>query len=129
MKATTRRTAAKNLHIPAPAHSRVRKAPLPEQQAKPADEDPDAPRRIATLLANPSYKEGDQDIDFLNRGDTRGVRLQLDYLYAEFLLQQPRSKVLSSFAAARESANPLRPGGRRADSVRRWLRTRRWRAA
>jgi hypothetical protein len=88
MKAKTRRIAARNLFIATPTPPRARKARLPEQQPKPADEDPEAPHRVAALLATPSYREGDRDIDFLNRYDTGGVRLQLDYLKPEFLLQQ-----------------------------------------
>jgi uncharacterized protein (TIGR00730 family) len=39
------------------------------------------------ILQSPSYREADQDVDFLHRDDTRGVRLQLDYLKAETLLE------------------------------------------
>jgi uncharacterized protein (TIGR00730 family) len=48
---------------------------------------PDADR-IAALTDSASYRQADQDIDFLNREDTRGIRLQLDYLKAERLLQE-----------------------------------------
>ena len=48
---------------------------------------PDADR-IAALTQSPSYRQADQDIEFLNREDTRGIRLQLDYLKAERLLQE-----------------------------------------
>ncbi|HFD79182.1 MAG TPA: TIGR00730 family Rossman fold protein [Gammaproteobacteria bacterium] len=43
---------------------------------------------VERILRSPSYIQADQDIDFLNRDDTRGVRLQLDYSKAELLLQQ-----------------------------------------
>jgi uncharacterized protein (TIGR00730 family) len=39
------------------------------------------------ILQSPSYREADQDVDFLHRDDTRGLRLQLDYLKAETLLE------------------------------------------
>src|SRR5204862_150068 len=65
-----------------------RRQSLPWQQPKPAAEDPDAPRRIAAILASPSYREADEDLDFLDGDATRGVRLQIDYLKAELLLRQ-----------------------------------------
>lgn len=74
--------------IPAPAHPQARKEPLPWQQPKPADEDPDAPLRVEAILGSPSYRQADQDPDFLTRDDTRGLRLQLDYLKPELLLAQ-----------------------------------------
>jgi uncharacterized protein (TIGR00730 family) len=73
--------------IPAPAHPQRRSEPLPWHRPKPADEDPDAPRRIQAILDSPSYRQADQDVDFLNRDDTRGVRLQIDYLKPEQLLE------------------------------------------
>ena len=78
----------RNIRIsqPAPPHKRLE--PLPSHRPKPAEEDPDAPRRVDAILANPSYREADQDVDFLNRDETRGVRLQLDYFKPEFLLEQ-----------------------------------------
>ena len=39
-------------------------------------------------MRHASYREADRDVDFLNGDDTRGVRLQLDYLKAELLLRQ-----------------------------------------
>ncbi len=74
--------------ITPPAPPQRRREPLPEQRPKPAEEDPDAPRRLKAILASPSYREADQDGDFLTRDDTRGVRLQVDYLKPEFLLEQ-----------------------------------------
>jgi uncharacterized protein (TIGR00730 family) len=74
--------------IAQPAHPQRRREPLPWYQPKPVDEDPDAPRRVAELLASPSYRQADQDIDFLNRDETRGPRLELDYFKPELLLEQ-----------------------------------------
>jgi uncharacterized protein (TIGR00730 family) len=74
--------------IPEPAHPHKRREPLPWHQPKPAEEDPDAPQRVAAILASPSYKQADQDVEFLNHDDTRGVRLQIDYLKAQYLLSQ-----------------------------------------
>jgi uncharacterized protein (TIGR00730 family) len=70
------------------AQPHSRREPLPGHQPKAAEEDPDAPRRVAAILASPSYRPADQDVDFLNRDDTRGPRLQLDYFKAELLLEQ-----------------------------------------
>ena len=74
--------------MPRPAEPRTRREPLPWQRPKPSAEDPDAPRRVAAILASPSYRQADQDIDFLNRDDVRGVRLELDYFKAEALLAE-----------------------------------------
>lgn len=74
--------------LPKPPHPQRRREPLPSQWPKPVEDDPDAPRRVAAILANPSYREPDQDVDFLGRDETRGVRLQLDYFKPEWLLEQ-----------------------------------------
>ncbi|OIQ94208.1 putative lysine decarboxylase [mine drainage metagenome] len=78
----------KGPRIPEPAHPHIRHEPLPWHKPKPAHEDPDAPMRIEAILSGPGYRQADQDIDFLNRDDTRGLRLQLDYLKPETLLGQ-----------------------------------------
>jgi uncharacterized protein (TIGR00730 family) len=74
--------------VPAPAHPRVRREPLPWHRPKPAEEDPDAPRRLQAILDSPTYRQADHDVAFLDRDETRGVRLQLDYTKPELLLQQ-----------------------------------------
>lgn len=74
--------------VPRPAHPRKRAEPLPWHRPKPGEEDPDAPARIKQILESPSYRQADQDVDFLNRDDTRGLRLQVDYLKPELLLEQ-----------------------------------------
>jgi uncharacterized protein (TIGR00730 family) len=74
--------------IPGPAHPRRRREPLPWQEPKPAQDDPDAPQRLRAILESPSYREADHDVDFLQRGDTRGLRLQVDYLKPELALEQ-----------------------------------------
>lgn len=78
----------KRARIAPPAHPQRRREPLPWQQPKAADEDPDAAQRVAAILASPSYRQADQDVGFLNRDDTRGLRLQVDYLKPELLLEQ-----------------------------------------
>jgi uncharacterized protein (TIGR00730 family) len=72
--------------IPRPAHPTVRREPLPEYAPKSGWEDPAALDRVAALVTHPSYAPADRDVDFLRRDDTRGVRLQLDYLKPELLL-------------------------------------------
>lgn len=74
--------------IPRPAHPHRRREPLPWYQPKPAEDDPDAPRRVQAILESPGYRQGDQDVDFLNRGETRGLRLQVDYFKPELLLEE-----------------------------------------
>jgi hypothetical protein len=76
--------------IPTPAHPRQRRTPLPGHQPKPAHEDTAAPSCLQSILDSPSYREADQDVTFLNRDETRGVRLQIDYMKPELLLEQHR---------------------------------------
>ena len=74
--------------IPTPAHPRKRYEPLPWQTPKPAEDDPDALRRVRDIMANSNYREADQDVAFLDQPDSRGVRLQIDYLKAESSFQR-----------------------------------------
>ncbi len=79
----------KNHHrIPTPPHPLHRRKKLPWQQPKRAEEDAEAPARVRALMASPSYRQADEDVDFLQRDETRGVRLQLDYFKPELLLEQ-----------------------------------------
>lgn len=72
-------------HMPSPVK---RDRPLPWQSPKSATEDSTAPERVRTILASPSYRQADQDIDFLNCDDVRSVRLGLDYLKPELGLAE-----------------------------------------
>jgi uncharacterized protein (TIGR00730 family) len=74
--------------VPPPAQPDHRAEPLPWQQPKPLEEDPEARQRLEAILVSPSYRQSDQDADFLDRPDVRGVRLQIDYLKPELLLEQ-----------------------------------------
>ena len=74
--------------IPRPPHPSQRREPLPWQTPKPIEEDPDAQQRIQAILDSPSYREADQDVEFLQGDDARGLRLQLDYLKPQLLLDQ-----------------------------------------
>ncbi len=69
--------------VPRPANPLLRREPLPWQAPKPATDDPEAPHRVAAIMTSPSYRRADQDVDFLDEPESRGVRLQLDYLKAE----------------------------------------------
>ena len=66
----------------------LRRKPLPSQEPKPATEDAQAPAEVQAILDSPSYRQADHDIDFLQRGDTRDIRLALDYEKAELLLKE-----------------------------------------
>ena len=72
----------------APAHPVHRREPLPWHRPKALEDDPEAERRVQRILASPSYAPADEDVPFLQGEDTRGVRLQLDYLKSEVLLQE-----------------------------------------
>ncbi len=74
-------------NIPAPPHPVERRAPLPGCRPKPDFEDPSASARVQAILASPAYREAWADLDFLTSWETRGARLELDYLKAELQLQ------------------------------------------
>ena len=76
------------LKIPPPAHPQKRREALPWQEPKPTEEDPEALLRVKAILNCPSYRRSDNDIDFLAKDGVRGVRLQIDYLKAELLLEE-----------------------------------------
>ena len=72
---------------PAPARPDQRRADLPWHAPKPRQEDVRAPHLVAAILESPEYRQADEDLDFLQSDETRGLRLQLDFLKAERLLQ------------------------------------------
>lgn len=74
-------------HVPRPPHPHHRHQPLPWQVPKPESEDPRAPGCLSRILNSPSYRQANHDVDFLNGDDARGVRLQVDYLKAQRLLE------------------------------------------
>ena len=65
-----------------------RRTELPWQPPKPAQEDPDAPARVQTLIDSTVYREAENDPDFLTLPEARAPRLALDYLKAEILLNR-----------------------------------------
>jgi hypothetical protein len=78
----------KNRRIPTPAHPHQRREALPWQQPKATEEDPEALRPAQAILDSPSYRRADDDTAFLARDGVRGVRLQIDYLKRELLLEE-----------------------------------------
>ena len=74
--------------IPQPPHPQHRREPLPESQPKAGEEDPGAPARIQALLNSPSYRRADQDVNFLEREEARGLRLNLEYMKPDLLLRE-----------------------------------------
>jgi uncharacterized protein (TIGR00730 family) len=74
--------------IPNPPDPRDRREPLPGSRPKSDREDPAASERVRAILQSPAYREAEDDPDFLNGYDTRGLRLQLDYLKPEIHLQR-----------------------------------------
>jgi len=79
---------SKQPRIPTPAHPHKRHEALPWQQPKTTEEDPEALQRVQAILNSPSYRRAENDSDFLARADVRGVRLQIDYLKPELLLEE-----------------------------------------
>ncbi len=75
-------------NAPAPPPPQKRKQKLPDQAPKPAADDPGAPAAIQAILDNSSYRQADQDIDFLQEDQSRGLRLQLEYMKVDTVLRQ-----------------------------------------
>src|SRR5438270_14071516 len=82
------KSASPSDRVPNPPNPEARRKPLPTDKPKPPDEDPLAPRRLQAILASPSYRRPDADPDFLSRDDVRGIRLMLDYMKPELILEQ-----------------------------------------
>ncbi len=61
---------------------------FPWQKPKPKKEDPEAVKLVKKLMESPSYKIAEEDEDFLKSDDTRGIRLELDYLKPELTLRR-----------------------------------------
>jgi uncharacterized protein (TIGR00730 family) len=74
--------------VPSPPHPHRRREPLPGEQPKPGCDDPGAPARVQKILASATYRQADQDIEWLSGYETRGVRLQIDYEKTEHLMER-----------------------------------------
>ncbi len=61
---------------------------LPWEKPKSPWEDPHAAQLVKKIMQSPTYKIAEEDIDFLKSDETRGVRLELDYLKAELALRE-----------------------------------------
>ena len=75
--------------IPPPV-TEERREPLPWVCPKCAEEDPGAPARVEALMQAPSYRLAVEDRDFLEGPDTRGLRLQMDFLKPELELRRQK---------------------------------------
>jgi uncharacterized protein (TIGR00730 family) len=65
-----------------------RRRPLPDHRPNPSADDPAAPAQVQKIIASPSYRRADRDSDFLQRADMRGLRLMLDYVKPQTLLNE-----------------------------------------
>lgn len=72
---------------PEPADTEVRQVALPGALPKADTEDPGASALVRAITDSPAYLQADKDVDFLDCDETRGIRLQLDYLKAETLFR------------------------------------------
>jgi hypothetical protein len=61
---------------------------LPWQEPKPDSEDSAGAAKLDAILRSPSYRPATEDVEFLDSDDARGVRLQLDYLKPQKLLDE-----------------------------------------
>ncbi|MEJ2721384.1 MAG: LOG family protein [bacterium] len=105
-----------------PASPEHRTQPLPWHRPKSLDEDPAAPERLKAIINSPSYRQADEDVDFLGQDDARGIRLQLDYLKAELLLEKHRIRhTIVVFGGTRITEPAV--AKRRADELREASRT------
>jgi hypothetical protein len=76
------------LSIPKPPHPINRKEALPWQKPKPISDDPAIANKLEAIMNNSSYVPAIEDIDFLDGPNARGIRLQLDYLKPQVLLNK-----------------------------------------
>ncbi len=67
---------------------RVTKRKLPWEKPKRKEEEPHVKELIKQIKESPTYKIAFEDETFLHSSDTRGVRLELDYLKAELQMRR-----------------------------------------
>jgi len=84
MKKRKERSEAETVGPVPPKHQK----PLPWEHPKSKKEDPDAHRRIKSIMSHKNYIQADKDSNFLLRDEMRAVRLELDYLKPELLLKE-----------------------------------------
>jgi len=83
----------------------LKKVELPWEKPKPLSEDPQAVKLVQRIMESPTYKIAEEDTEFLQGDDTRGVRLELDYLKAELAMRKAgveRTIVVFGSARVRE---------------------------
>jgi uncharacterized protein (TIGR00730 family) len=61
---------------------------FPWAKPKLLDEDPKSLELIETIMKSPSYVMAERDMEFLGSYDTRGIRLELDYLKPELQMRK-----------------------------------------
>jgi len=64
----------------------------PWEIPKPKSEDPKGWKLVKKLMSSNNYKLAEEDIEFLERDETRGVRLELDYLKTEMIMKKAKIK-------------------------------------
>jgi len=64
------------------------KVELPWEKPKPKTEEPKSAKLIQKIMKSQSYKLAEEDSNFLKSNDTRGIRLELDYLKVELALRE-----------------------------------------
>ncbi len=75
---------------------------LPWEKPKPKDEDPHSIELVKKIMQSPTYKLAEEDEDFLKSYETRGIRLELDYLKAELAMSKAGIKhTIVVFGSAR----------------------------
>ena len=65
-----------------------KKTVLPWEHPKLQEEDPESLKLIETIMKSPTYKIAEQDMNFLNSYEARGIRLELDYLKPELKMKE-----------------------------------------
>jgi uncharacterized protein (TIGR00730 family) len=73
---------------PPPPEPQARRRVSPESTPKNPADDPTATAALEAILRSPAYRQADQDLDFLQEEDNRGLRLQLEYLKVEASLRK-----------------------------------------
>jgi uncharacterized protein (TIGR00730 family) len=64
------------------------KTTFPWEHPKLQEEDPESLKLIETIMKSPTYSIAEQDMDFLNSYEARGIRLELDYLKPELKMKE-----------------------------------------
>lgn len=71
-----------------PANPERREEPLPWEEPKAFEFDPEAPEHVRELMHSACYAPGSEDPEFVKSEDLRSLRLGLDYLKPELLMRR-----------------------------------------